>query len=125
MDSDSHIERKPRKRVEVHSKTLPKPVVLVMRKLGGDLQRGRKLRKISVQNMAERLFVSRGTVSRMEKGEPNVAVSVYVTALWVLGLHEKLSTLADMTYDPLGRMITDEMLPKRIRMGSKRKTGDV
>lgn len=63
--------------------------------------------------MAERALVSRPTLTKLEQGDPNV--SLYATVLFVLGMIERLSELADPKYDAIGLSLEDEMLPERIR----------
>ncbi len=64
--------------------------------------------------MAERLFVSRDTLWRMERGDPSVAIGTVATALFVLQLHERLATLAAPGSDALGLEQEAARLPERI-----------
>ena len=64
--------------------------------------------------MAERLFISRDTLWRMERGDPTVAIGTLASALFVLQLHERLATLAAAGGDTLGLAKEAELLPKRI-----------
>jgi hypothetical protein len=41
-------------------------------------------------------------------------MGVYATALYVLGMIDRLGELADIAHDPVGRLIVTESLPKRI-----------
>lgn len=75
----------------------------------------RKKRRISAAEMAERLFISRDTLWRMERGDPTVAVGTIATALFVLQLHERLASLAAPGEDSLGLERDAEQLPARIR----------
>lgn len=70
--------------------------------------------------MAERAFVARQTVARVERGDPGVSIGIYATVLFALGMTERLAALADATADRLGVMLEDEQLPKRVR-GSRRR----
>lgn len=65
--------------------------------------------------MAERAFVGRNTITRVEKGDPRVSMGIYATVLFVLGLTEKLSQLADVSTDRVGLDLEYERLPERIR----------
>lgn len=69
--------------------------------------------------MAERADLSRSTLSKIEKGDPSVSLGGYATVLFVLGLTEHLSNLADANFDTIGRMLEEENLPKRIRLPSR------
>lgn len=65
--------------------------------------------------MAERLQVTKPTLRRLETGDPGVGMGVYATALYVLGMIARLSDLADISHDTVGREIASEDLPQRIR----------
>jgi transcriptional regulator with XRE-family HTH domain len=97
------------------SPSLPLPVARALKKLGRDMAVARKKRRISSAEMAERLFVSRDTLWRLENGDPTVAAGTLATALFVLQLHDRLLRLADAGGDVLGLEQEAEKLPKRIR----------
>ena len=65
--------------------------------------------------MAERALVGRNTIARVERGDPRVSMGIYATVLFVLGLAERLSELADASVDRIGLDLEVEHLPKRIR----------
>jgi transcriptional regulator with XRE-family HTH domain len=90
-------------------------VTRALRSLGRDLSLARRKRRISTSDMAERLFVSRDTLWRLEKGDPTVSAGTLATALFVLQLHERLASLAAPGTDRLGLEKDIEHLPKRIR----------
>lgn len=56
------------------------------------------------------------TLYNVEKGDVSVSMSTYATILFVLGMIDRLSDLADATKDTLGRQLDEERLPKRIRL---------
>lgn len=76
--------------------------------LGERLRLARLRRKLSTVLMAERMAVSRDTLNRLEKGDPNVALGTYLRALRVLGLDADLDLVAKE--DPLGRKLQDLQL---------------
>lgn len=86
-----------------------------LKKLGADIRDARRRRRITVRLMAERLGVSRTTLSHIEQGSPNVGMGSYALALYVLGKIDALEMLIDRTNDPLGLDIMDQELPKRVR----------
>jgi transcriptional regulator with XRE-family HTH domain len=94
---------------------LPQPVRRALKKLGTDIAVARKRRNISTLLMAERAFISRNTLAKVEKGEPGVSLGIYATVLFVLGMTERLAELADPARDSLGQDLAEERLPKRIR----------
>lgn len=93
-------------------------------KLGLDLSTARRRRGISTTLMAERAFISRDTLVRVEKGDPGVSLGIYASVLFVLGMGDRIGDLADSAHDKMGRMLEEEQLPKRIRTrASAAKTG--
>ena len=95
--------------------SIPIPVARSLRKLGSDLRDARRRRRISTQVMAERAGISRTTLSKAEKGNPGVSVGTLATLLFILGLDERLSEVADVRHDTVGLDLSDELLPQRIR----------
>jgi transcriptional regulator with XRE-family HTH domain len=100
--------------------TLPIPVKRALKKLGNDIYDARRRRRISTMLMAERVGVSRPTLSRVEKGEPSVSLGIYASVLFVLGMIDRLSELADIRFDETGLILDEEKLPKRIRYKQKK-----
>lgn len=98
---------------------LPIPVRRALRKFGQDISDGRRRRRIPLELMAERAGLSRATLGKIEKGDPSVSLGRYASVLFVLGLTEQLSGLADANIDTVGRMLEEENLPKRIRIPSR------
>lgn len=78
---------------------LPKQVEKALARLGEDLRIARARRRESLRSWAPRIGVSIPTLQRMEAGDPSVGVSVYATALWVIGRIEMFSELADPARD--------------------------
>ena len=97
------------------SPSLPLPAAHALRKLGRELALARRKRGISTQDMAARLFVSRDTLWRLERGDPTVASGTLATATFVLQLHDRLANLAAPGSDALGLSLDEDRLPKRIR----------
>ncbi|MFM7816224.1 MAG: helix-turn-helix domain-containing protein [Verrucomicrobiota bacterium] len=94
---------------------MPLPAAHALRKLGRDLALARRKRGISTGDMAERLFVSRDTLWRLERGDPTVALGTLATAAFVLQLHERLANLAAPASDELALGLDERRLPQRIR----------
>ena len=95
--------------------SLPLPAKHVLRRLGRDLALARRKRGISTADMAARLFVSRNTLWRLERGDPTVALGTLATAAFILQLHERLANLAAPQTDALALSLDEQRLPKRIR----------
>jgi len=95
--------------------TLPLPARTSLTKLGHDIAIARKKRRLSTLSMAERSFLSRSTIGKIEKGDPTVSIGAYASVLAILGLERGLGALADRVNDPLGLDLEEDRLPKRIR----------
>jgi predicted transcriptional regulator len=95
--------------------SMPLPAAHALRKLGRELAIARRKRAISVGDMASRLFVSRDTLWRLERGDPTVALGTLVTATFVLGLHDRVANLAAPARDELALSLEERRLPQRIR----------
>jgi len=98
--------------------SLPLPAVQVLRKLGKDLSVASRKRGISTLDMASRLFVSRDTLWRMEKGDPSVAFGTYCMVLFALGEADRIQDLLDISRDETGLLLDEARLPKRVRSKS-------
>ena len=103
------------------TQALPRGAKRALVKLGEDITVARKKRRISTVSMAERAFISRATLYKVERGDPSVSIGIYATVLAILGLVENLSQVADRREDSLGLDIDEDRLPQRIRTrGHKR-----
>jgi len=108
------------------SVALPIPVRRALRKLGRDIRDARRRRRIPVAIVARRATISRMTLFKIEKGDPGVAMGIYATVLFVMGLSERLADIADPGHDTVGLQLEEEHLPQRIRGARKptRTTGE-
>ena len=107
------------------SKTaLPQPVRRALRKLGTDISVARRRRGISTLLMAERAFINRNTLTKVEKGDPGVSLGICASVLFVLGMTDRLAELVDPARDPVGQDLEEERLPKRVRTPRTTSHGD-
>ena len=97
------------------SVALPIPVRHALRKLGRDMRDARRRRRIPVAIVAQRASISRTTLVKIEKGDPGVAMGIYATVLFVMGMAERLAEVADARNDAVGLQLEEESLPQRIR----------
>lgn len=79
--------------------------------LGERLRDARLRRELTTVLFAERLGVSRDTLNRLEKGDPNIAIGTYMKALRVLGLDQDIDEVAKD--DVIGRKLQDRALSPR------------
>ena len=103
--------------------SIPLPARAALVRLGRDIAVARRKRRISTADMASRLFVSRDTLWRLERGDPSVAIGTLATAVFVLQLHDRLATLAAPDRDALGLDLEMAALPQRIRRRPSRDDG--
>ena len=103
---------------------MPRSARRAVRALGRDTAVARRKRRISTASMAERAFTSRATLQRLERGDPTVSMGIYATVLAILGLAEKLETIAEASTDWLGLDIDEERLPKTIVARRRRGSSD-
>ena len=99
---------------------LPLPVKRALAKLGEDIRKARLRRRITTTMMAERAFITRTTLRKVESGNPGVSLGIYATVMFVLGLTARLAELADARSDEVGLQLEEERLPQRVR--ARRKT---
>ena len=99
---------------------MPIPVRRALVELGVDIRNARRRRRIQVRTMAERASVSRVTLRKVENGDPGVAMGIYATILFVLGMLDRLADVVDAAHDHVGMALEEEILPQRIRHASER-----
>lgn len=85
-----------------------------MRQLGHDIATARKARGFTAEDMAERVGVDRGTLRRLEQGDPGATLHTLVMALSVLGLAERLANLVDIAGDDVALLGAKARLPQRV-----------
>jgi DNA-binding XRE family transcriptional regulator len=94
---------------------LPLRLRQAIAKLGADIAVARRKRSLTIGMMAERIGVHKNTYLKVEKGNPSVAFGIYAMALFVLGLSDALTALADPGRDDTGLLFDADHLPKRVR----------
>lgn len=98
---------------------IPLPVTRAITKLGEDINRARRRRRMTQQSLAERIGASLTTVKRMESGDPRIPLHFLARTLYVFGEIERISLLLDSGQDETGLNLMDDQLPKRIRTSRK------
>lgn len=96
-----------------------------VKSLGSALRTARLRRRKSQKDMAMVMGVSLGTVQRIERGDPGVAIGNIAMAFLCLNCLDKLANVLDPTADEIGAAADSLRLPKRVRSTSiKRKSND-
>lgn len=98
------------------AEVMPAPARFALTKLGADLSHARRARRLTELMMAERIGVARETYRRAERGDPKVAIGVYASAMFVLGVIERFGDLIDPRTDDQALLFAEDALPKRIRI---------
>ncbi|MBR6001468.1 MAG: helix-turn-helix transcriptional regulator [Bacteroidales bacterium] len=100
-----------------YANKLPRDLARDMVQVGEQIRLARLRRDLSLAQVAERAMCSIPTLTKLEKGAPNVAIGIYLRVLYVLGLNGDILLLAKD--DPLGRALQDARLPHRERASKK------
>jgi len=108
-------------RVSKISKSPPAAVEDILKQLGRNIRIARLRRKLSREQLAERIGLSRYVLADIEKGKPTTAIAAYLGALWVLGLIRDMQEVADPDRDEEGKILERARSPKT---APKRKTID-
>lgn len=103
--------------------TLPlsAPAARALAKLGHDVALARRRRRLTQASLAERAGIARKTLTRLEQGDPKVALEYLARVLHVLGEVGRLEQLLDTGADEAGLLMMDENLPQRVR--ARKSTG--
>lgn len=96
-------------------KGLPSQVADAITIMGKHIRVARIRRNLTMEEMSSRMFITRKTLTRLEKGDPGVSLAVFASALWVLGLEGNLQTIAEPEQDTVGIFHERKKLPKRVR----------
>lgn len=102
---------------------MPPPVARALRSLGHDLSMARRMRRLTQEDLAQRMGTSLSTVRRMEDGYPGTALQTFLRALHVLGRLEDIVKVMALQQDTLGLELAQDQLPKRVRPAKKTKAG--
>ncbi|CAN7347311.1 helix-turn-helix domain-containing protein [Rhizobium sp. LjRoot258] len=86
----------------------------VLQKIGDDISLARRVRKITVDDFATRIGISRATLHRLEKGDPGVGLNTLAMALHALGRLDAFANIADPSTDHVTMMQMRDQAPKRI-----------
>lgn len=98
---------------------LPLRLRQAMAELGANIAVARRKRSLTIGMMAERIGVHKNTYLKVEKGLPTVAFGIYAMALFVLGLSDAITAVADPGQDDTGLLLDADHLPKRVRVAKE------
>jgi len=89
---------------------MPRAVTQNLELMGEQIMLARKRRHLSMQDIADRATVTRLTVSKVEHGDPTVAMGIYARVLFALNLENDIKLIA--ANDTLGRDLQDAELKR-------------
>ena len=95
--------------------SLPPDAIETIRQLGERIKIARKRRALTMEEMASRMYITRKTLARLEKGDPGVSLAVFISALWALGLEKDMLEIAIPERDKVGIFRERQRLPERVR----------
>jgi transcriptional regulator with XRE-family HTH domain len=98
----------------VATRPVPAPVTRGLRVLGEDLATWRRLRRLTVAEVADRAGVGTSTVLRLESGTGATLENTLRVAR-ALGVLDLLTKAVDPYSTDVGRLRADEELPRRVR----------
>jgi transcriptional regulator with XRE-family HTH domain len=99
-------------RISKISEAPPAAVEEVLIRLGRNIRTARLRRRLTREDLAGRIGVSRQVLAQIEKGKPTTAVATYLGALWALGLLKQLRDVADPDRDAEGKILDRARSPK-------------
>lgn len=102
-------------RVSKIAQNPPAAVERTLKRLGQNIRTARLRRKLRLDDVAERMGISRFALSKVEKGKPTTAIAAYLGALWALGLLDQLEDVADPDRDEEGKILERARAPKTAR----------
>ena len=80
----------------------PYPVEQALKRLGANLRTARIRRKMTIEDVAERIGTGPRAIMGAEKGKPSTLVAVYTALLWLYNLLGPFEELADPARDSEG-----------------------
>lgn len=99
-------------RVSKISNMTPAAVEKLLKQLGSNIRTARLRRGLRLEDLAQRIGISRYVMSDIEKGKPTTAIASYIGALWALGLADDLHAVADPDRDTEGKILERARAPK-------------
>lgn len=83
--------------------------------IGDHLRTWRKLHAMTAAEVATRAGISRGTLRRLEHGDPAVSLAVVLAVARALGQLQAATSGFDPMNSEIGRLRAREQLPQRVR----------
>ncbi len=104
------------------SGSIPPPVSRALRQLGADVGIWRRLRGLTQAQLADRADISLDTLRRLERGDGGISTVNLLRVLRALGVLDSFARALDPYESDVGRLRSEESLPRRVR--SRTLTGE-
>lgn len=93
----------------------PYAVEQTLRRLGANLRTARIRRRLTIEEVAQKIGTGVRAVSDAEKGKPSTSVVVYAALLWTFGLLSEFELLAEPVRDLEGQTLALTRERSRVR----------
>jgi len=97
------------------SRPTSRRVIAAARDIGEQLVVWRKMLGLTTAQVADRAGIARGTLARIEHGDPGVSLAGFLSVVQALGQLDRVVDAVDPYETDLGRARADQVLPKRVR----------
>ncbi len=88
---------------------------LAAKEIGQSVATWRKLYGFTAQQLADKANVSRGTISRLENGDPSVSFETFLNVCNALNVTDAVKAAVDPYETDFGRARSEQTLPERVR----------
>jgi transcriptional regulator with XRE-family HTH domain len=95
----------------------PYPVEQALKRLGENLRTARIRRRMTIEDVAQRIGTGKRAVMDAEKGKASTGMVVYAGLLWLYDLLAPFEELADPLKDQEGLSLQAAKGPTRVRKG--------
>lgn len=95
----------------------PYAVEEVIKKIGNNLRIARLRRKLTIEEVAEKIGTGPRAVRAAEHGRPSTGIAVYAALLWAFNLLAALDEVADPRDDEEGLALVESATNARARRG--------
>jgi len=97
------------------SRPTSRRVIAAAQDIGEQLVVWRKMLGLTTAQVADRAGIARGTLARIEHGDPGVSLAGFLSVVQALGQLDRVVDAVDPYETDLGRARADQVLPKRVR----------
>lgn len=101
---------------KLSSQTIPTSVAFAIERLGRNIARARKRRRLKQRELAQKAGISKVTMQSIERGGPTTGIGSYFACAWALGLFNELANLLAPERDEEGLALEARLTPRRVRV---------